>query len=72
MSGRVVSDTGLLIALAKVDRLDLLADLFGNVSIPPAARREIPAKPVPEILRLDAALADFIRGAARCVGINSS
>jgi len=49
---RVVSDTGPLIALAKVD----LLPLFGQVSIPPAVQVELFAKRGPEAPRLEEAL----------------
>ena len=38
---KVVSDTGPLIALTQIDRLDLLRRLFGKIIIPPAVRAEI-------------------------------
>ncbi len=37
----IVSDTGPLIALARVERLDLLTRLFTRVAIPPAVRTEL-------------------------------
>ena len=37
----VVSNTGPLIALAQIDRFDLLRRLFGRIIIPPAVRAEI-------------------------------
>lgn len=37
----IVSDTGPLIALARVERLDLLTRLFTHVAIPPAVRTEL-------------------------------
>ena len=40
----VVSDTGPLIALAKVDQLNLLQVLFREVHIPPAVHYELLAK----------------------------
>ena len=40
----VVSDTGPLIALAKVDQLSLLEKMFGEVHIPPAVHRELLVK----------------------------
>jgi predicted nucleic acid-binding protein len=52
----VVSDTGPLIALAKVDQLILLERLFGKVLIPPAVERELLAKHGTESARLDDAL----------------
>lgn len=55
-----VCDTGPLIALAKIDRLDLLEQLFGTIEIPPAVHRELLAKRGPEADRLDRALAGFL------------
>jgi len=52
----VVSDTGPLIALAKVDQLILLERLFGKLLIPPAVERELLAKHGPDSARLDDAL----------------
>lgn len=57
----LVADTGPLIALAKVDRLELLEQLFGQVTIAPSVYRELLAKVGPEADRLDRALATFIR-----------
>ena len=57
----VVSDTGPLIALAKIDKLCLLGDMFGEVLIPPAVHRELLAKSGPESARLDEALQDFLK-----------
>jgi predicted nucleic acid-binding protein len=37
----VVANAGPLIALARIDHLSLLPDLYGQVSIPPAVQREI-------------------------------
>ena len=56
----VVSNTGSLIALAKVDQLALLERLFGRVHIPAMVHRELLAKVGPEAVRLDQALATFI------------
>ncbi|MEJ5310765.1 MAG: DUF3368 domain-containing protein [Anaerolineae bacterium] len=58
--GVVVSDTGPLIALAKVDQLRLLDALFDKVLIPPAVYRELLAKSGTEADCLDRALQDFI------------
>jgi predicted nucleic acid-binding protein len=55
-----VSNTGPLIALAKVDKLSLLEKLFGQLFIPPAVYRELLAKCGPESARLDDALVSFI------------
>lgn len=57
----VVSNTGPLIALAKVDRLSLLQVLFGEVHIPPAVHRELMAKGGAESQRLDEAFGHYIR-----------
>jgi predicted nucleic acid-binding protein len=57
----VVSDAGPLIALAKVDRLVLLRELFGEVLIPQTVQRELFAKHGAESARLDEALLDFLR-----------
>ncbi len=57
---KTVSNTGPLIALAKVDHLFLLKQLFGQVFIPPAVYRELLAKSGPETDALDSAFADFI------------
>ncbi len=57
----VVSNTGPLIALAKVDHLSLLEQLFGEVLIPPAVQRELFAKSGPESARLDDVLLNFIK-----------
>ncbi|HEX8200083.1 MAG TPA: DUF3368 domain-containing protein [Isosphaeraceae bacterium] len=57
----VASNTGPLIALAKVDQLALLKTMFADVLIPPAVHRELLAKVGPEAQRLDDALQDFIR-----------
>ena len=57
----VVSDTGPLIALAKIDKLYLLGDMFGEVLIPPAVHRELLAKSGPESARLDEALQGFLK-----------
>ena len=56
----VVSDTGPLIALAKVDQLILLERLFGKVLIPSAVQRELLAKHGTESARLDDALLNFL------------
>jgi len=37
----VVSNTGPILALARIGRLDLLRDLFSNIVLPPAVRAEI-------------------------------
>lgn len=57
----LVSDTGPLIALAKLDRLALLSALFEAVLIPPAVHRELLAKSGPEAPRLDEAFDRWIK-----------
>ena len=57
----VASDTGPLIALAKVDRLGLLKELYGMVTIPIFVHRELLAKVGPEASRIDDALNDFLQ-----------
>jgi predicted nucleic acid-binding protein len=56
----IASNTGPLIALAKVDLLPLLKNLYGRVHIPRAVYRELMAKSGEEANRLDAALSDFL------------
>lgn len=57
----IVTNTGPLIGLAKIEQLSLLERLFGLVHIPPAVHRELMAKSGPEAGRLDEALARFIQ-----------
>jgi predicted nucleic acid-binding protein len=40
----VVADASALLALSKLDRLELLRDLFQQVSIPPTVSHEISAR----------------------------
>ncbi len=56
----IVTNTGPLIALAKINQLALLSKLFASVSIPPAVHRELLAKSGPEADRLDDALHQII------------
>ncbi|GAB4151198.1 MAG: hypothetical protein Fur0021_14940 [Candidatus Promineifilaceae bacterium] len=56
----VVTNTGPLIMLAKIDQLVLLQKMFATIFIPPAVHRELMAKTGSESRRLDAALAQFI------------
>jgi hypothetical protein len=51
-----VSDTGPLIALAKINQLALLQKLFDDVYIPPTVHWELLAKHSPESVRLDKAI----------------
>jgi len=55
----VVSDTGPLIALAKVDHLRVLQQLYRRVEIPPAVHGELLAKPGAETPRLESAFRSF-------------
>jgi predicted nucleic acid-binding protein len=57
----VASDTGPVIALAKVDRLGVLKALYGAVLIPPAVHGELLAKLGSEASRIDDALNDFLQ-----------
>lgn len=57
----IASNTGPLIALAKVDLLGLLPTLYGGVVIPPAVHHELLAKIGPEAQRLETALKSFLR-----------
>jgi hypothetical protein len=50
----VVVDTSPLIHLAKLDRLDLLAQLYREVMVPAAVWEEVAAKPGSEGARLGA------------------
>jgi len=52
----VVSDAGPLIALARVDALDVLRELFGQVLIPDAVRNECCARPRIDADRITTAL----------------
>ncbi len=56
----IVTNTGPLIALAKINHLTLLQQLFTTIAIPPAVHRELLAKSGPEAARLDHALNHFI------------
>jgi hypothetical protein len=56
-----ISNTGPLIALAKIDQLELLPLMFETVAIPPAVQRELLAKSGIETRRLDVALAKYIQ-----------
>ena len=49
----VASNTGPLIARAKVDQLTLLQIFYNDVQIPPAVHRELMAKSGVEAVRLD-------------------
>ena len=56
----IVTNTGPLVILAKIDQLGLLQQMFTRIVIPPAVHRELMAKSGIEVRRLDAALTQFI------------
>ncbi|MFH1702710.1 MAG: DUF3368 domain-containing protein [Nitrospirota bacterium] len=58
---KIVSNTGPLIALAKIDCLSILKDIASEVLIPPMVYRELLGKVGIESERIDKALNDFIR-----------
>lgn len=58
---KAISNTGPLIALAKVDSLYLLRELFGEVLIPSMAHRELCAKGGTEWEALENALKDYLK-----------
>jgi predicted nucleic acid-binding protein len=57
----VVSNTGPLIGLAKVGRLDLLRDLFGEVLIPPTVQKELFGRVGLETDEIERALGQYIQ-----------
>ncbi len=57
---KIVSNTGPLIGLAKINLLDILKNLSGDVLIPPAVHRELLGKVGAESSRIDRALSDFV------------
>ncbi|MCC6627314.1 MAG: DUF3368 domain-containing protein [Chloroflexi bacterium] len=56
----VVSDTGPLIALARINRLDVLDSLFGQVYVPSLVAQELVALPGPDSRRLRVALDSWL------------
>lgn len=52
----VVADTGPVIALAKLDRLDVLDMFEAPVVVPPYVRRELLSKPASETKEIECAL----------------
>ena len=56
----VVSNTGPLIALAKIDALHRLGPLFGGVHIPPAVLAELIAKPGTDTPKITSAFGTII------------
>jgi uncharacterized protein len=61
---RVVSDTGPIIGLAKIGRLDLLRSLAGVVLIPPFVHKELFGKTGGEEAQIEEALKDFVKVAS--------
>lgn len=57
---KIVSNTGPLIGLAKIDRLSILKDIASEVIIPPMVHRELLGKTGIESERIDNALNVFI------------
>lgn len=58
---KLISDTGPLIGLAKIDCLPILKDIAAEILIPPMVYRELLGKVGAESERIDRALANFIR-----------
>ena len=59
--GRIVSDTGPIIGLAKIEKLDLLKILGKEIIIPPYVYKELFGKIGPEAANIEDALREFIR-----------
>jgi hypothetical protein len=57
---KIVSDTGPIIGLAKIGRLDLLRSLAGTVLIPPFVHRELFGKTGAEATQIEEALKSFV------------
>jgi predicted nucleic acid-binding protein len=57
---KIVSNTGPLIGLAKIDRLSILKDIASKIIIPPMVHRELLGKTGIESERIDNALNGFI------------
>jgi hypothetical protein len=58
---KVISNTGPIIGLAKIDRLSILRALTGEVLIPSSVHRELLAKTGDEARLIDDALNSFLR-----------
>lgn len=58
---KIVSDTGPLIGLAKIDKIYLLKSITEEVLIPPMVHRELLGKVGDEADQIDMALSDFIQ-----------
>jgi uncharacterized protein len=59
--GRIVSNTGPIIGLAKIEKLDLLKILGKEIVIPPYVYKELFGKIGPEAAQIEDALREFIR-----------
>jgi predicted nucleic acid-binding protein len=57
---KIVSNTGPIIGLAKIGRLDLLQSLTGEVLIPSSVHKELFGKTGAEATPIEVALSDFI------------
>ena len=58
---RIVSDTGPIIGLAKIGKIDLLKTLTDEILIPPFVHKELFGKIGPEAVHIDKAINEFIR-----------
>ena len=58
---KIVSDTGPLIGLAKIDKIYLLKSIAEEVLIPPMVHRELLGKVGDDADQIDLALRDFIQ-----------
>jgi predicted nucleic acid-binding protein len=59
--GRIVSNTGPIIGLAKIEKLDLFKILGKEIIIPPYVYKELFGKIGPEAAQIEDALREFIR-----------
>ena len=57
----VVADTGPVIALATLDRIDLLGVFGADILVPPRVRRELLSKPEPETQEIEQAFGHLIQ-----------
>jgi predicted nucleic acid-binding protein len=58
---KIISNTGPIIGLAKINLLFLLNQIASEVLIPPMVHRELMGKIGPETARIDKALRDFLK-----------
>src|SRR3972149_6070466 len=58
---KIISNTGPIIGLAKIDLLFLLNQIASEVLIPPMVHRELMGKAGPETAQIDKALRDFLK-----------